>query len=365
MNPSPFFEAAVSLPLQVAVVLAATVLMDRWIGSAKTSCQLWTVCFVSVLGIVAAALLLPHLRLVHLTVSVGEMTVRAVLAWQAVIINAVGLLWCLGFVWIVARRGVRYLMLMQFLSQRCRPLTEQEILRLPLEGRDAVPENIRWLVSDDQHGPFCWQLQRPMVILPKFVMNEDADVLRHILLHEIGHLQTNHPVQHFLQGLCGAILWFHPAWWWAARRADLSREYFCDEVAAKADGAIAGYLRTLAKVAEYSVNAPPCTLAFGRRKSAIVRRSERLLHIAERSSGEGVARESIGQSRLAIAALVLMAILASQLWLPVNVLASSRSHLSPWPTWSAEVLHDFGITVRDYERFDARHRLHELLTDDD
>jgi beta-lactamase regulating signal transducer with metallopeptidase domain len=156
--------------------------------------------------------------------------------------------------------------------------------------------------------------------------------------------------------VCGILFWFHPAIQWAARRAELSREYLCDEFAASAGGTVASYLRTLATVAEQNANAPPCTLAFGRRKSAIVRRSERLVNINEQPS-----RNAEGGSRWATVRLVLFALLVSQLWMPVNVLASPRRSLSPWPRWTAETLHDFGVTVRDYEPFDFRHDLHDLL----
>jgi hypothetical protein len=53
--------------------------------------------------------------------------------------------------------------------------------------------------------------------------------------------------------------------------------------------------------------------------------------------------------------------LAALVWLPVDVLASPRANRWPWPMWNADVLHDFGIQVRDFERFDTRFELHELL----
>ncbi|EMI22354.1 peptidase M56 BlaR1, partial [Rhodopirellula maiorica SM1] len=57
-------------------------------------------------------------------------------------------------------------------------------------------------------------------------------------------------MQHFLQGVCSTLFWFHPLVGPAARGAELTREYLCDEVAAKAIGKFGAYLRTLAEVAE-------------------------------------------------------------------------------------------------------------------
>ena len=120
------------------------------------------------------------------------------------------------------------------------------------------------------------------------------------------------------------------------------------------------YLRTLAMVAEQNSGAPDCTLAFGRRKHAIIRRTERL--IANAKSNFNAERvQTPWRSRFATGCLLLAVARISQLWLPVNVLASPRSRMSPWPSWSAECLHDFGISVHDYETFDE---LHDLLAED-
>ena len=60
--------------------------------------------------------------------------------------------------------------------------------------------------------------------------------------------------------------------------------------------------------------------------------------------------------------LVLTTILIAFVWLPIDVLASSHSNWSPWPTWSASVLHDFGVSARDFDVYD--HRIEELLEED-
>ncbi len=141
-------------------------------------------------------------------------------------------------------------------------------------------------------------------------------------------------------------------------------------MAATDSGEIASYLRTLAKVAEQNVHAPACTLAFGRRRSKIVRRSERLLWIAKNRAIKPAVNvqetthsfRSKKQSRLAIVWLILAALLSSQVWLPLNVMASPRSWVSPCPRWTAEALHDFNIMLRDYEPFDDRCELHDLLS---
>jgi beta-lactamase regulating signal transducer with metallopeptidase domain len=288
----------------------------------------------------------------------SNQTVMAVVAWQITIGKTLATAWLIGVAVILLRWIVRHACLVNFLNNNCDPITPDQIgnqLRPSIE----LPSNLRILMSDRIQGPFCWQLHQPTIVLPRFVLNEGGLTLRHVLLHELEHLRTNHPVQLFLQRCCASVLWFHPAVWWAGRRAELAREYLCDEVATRDDCGVASYLQTLIKIAERGVGSSACSLAFGNRPSAIVQRKNRLVRLAETKLPYSGKRQ-----RFALITLMLVAVLAHQVWLPVNALASSRSHWTPWPTWSASVLHDFGISVRDFERFDERCELHELLEAD-
>ncbi len=263
--------------------------------------------------------------------------------------------------------------LLKFFDRHCETLSSEQFDRLPidLDGSDKRfvtgnrhLENLQIKVCGEIAGPFCWQLHRPLIVLPKRLLQEDADSLRHVLLHELEHLRTQHPLQLFLQGTCSTIFWFHPMVWWAAQRADLTREFLCDEVAALEGGSISGYLRTVVKIAEgcrdISCNAPAVgTLAFGNRESAFVRRSNRLVKLASRSTYTSPYR-----SAMALSAMIAMIVLVNFLWLPVNATASTRSEWSPWPSWSAKVLHDVGYSMRDFELFDERSQLGEELHDD-
>ena len=65
MNASQLFEAFASLPLQVLVVVIAVVLLNRFVDQAASSCRLWTIGFLSILGLIASGFLFPHLRLVQ------------------------------------------------------------------------------------------------------------------------------------------------------------------------------------------------------------------------------------------------------------------------------------------------------------
>ncbi|MCA9139409.1 MAG: M56 family metallopeptidase [Planctomycetales bacterium] len=364
MTSAQVFETLASLPLQILVVVIAIAALGRIKISAATRCRLWTIAYLSIIFLIAAAFLVAHIRLLDIGFRFSESSARRIVETQIGIVRLIGMTWLIGCVMVLIRRCCRFAALQRFLRHECRPMTDQELAGLPLTDNDTVPSNLHWLVSKHKHGPFCWQLHRPTIVISRDVLRDDTRTLRHVLLHELEHLRTDHPLQHFLQGICSVALWFHPAIWWAARDAELSREFHCDEVSASDGNSIGSYLRTLTRIAEQSTDAHACTLAFGRRKSAIIRRTERLVSLSASPEKQAILRSHI-RDYLAIGILLLVVAVASQIWLPVNVLASTRSRVSPWPRWTAAVLHDWGVSVRDFEQFDDRHDLRKIVEPED
>lgn len=360
MNAPLLLETGSSVVVQVALLVVFTAILERSTRSSAWRCRLWTCAFLATITLVAVGFLLPHVRWVRLELSEDMAAAGRILRGQIHFVKVAGVIWLIGFVIITLRRIHRFLTLLHFLGTHCRKIREKELDAVPHRLRSLAPDNTRWLVSAATHGPFCWQLQQPTIVLPPSLFNEDDETLEQVLLHEFEHLRVGHPVQHFLQGVCVSLFWFHPAIHWAAQRAEITREYRCDEVAAKNREGVSGYLRLLAKLAEKNAQAPPCTLAFGRRHSTIVLRSQRLLMLA-RSGKWSTAAETRPHRDWSIVAFLLGVVCLSQIWLPINVLASDRDAISPWPVWTAETLHDFGFAVRDYEQFDARREPHELL----
>lgn len=358
MNSALLLETVSSLALQVSMVMLLAAALQRLSRSTRSNCSLWTVAFVSTLMLVAIAFFLPHIRWMGVHLQGDAAVVGKVLRAEIMLAQLAGTIWLVGFVMSALWRIHRYLTLCYFLGTRCRALREAERQAIPKSLRALAPNNTRWLVSDALHGPFCWQLHQPTIVLPLSLFQESEETWQHVLLHECEHLRVGHPVQHFLQGLCVTLFWFHPAVRWGAHNAELAREYWCDEVAARNAEGVASYLRSLAKIAEKDAAAPACTLAFGRRQSAIVRRSLRLRNLANSDKWPTAQRP---WSRWYAVAMIVGVIAISQIWLPINVLASDRDTLSPWPTWTANTLHNFGVEVRDYERFDGRYEANELL----
>ncbi|WP_442508068.1 M56 family metallopeptidase [Novipirellula sp. SH528] len=364
MNAPLLWEIVTGVCLQVTLVVVAAAIVERWLNQSESACRVWTASFVAVIALVANAILLPHFRIATIPVNRVTDRIELILQWQTWGMVVGVAIWLTGVLLILVRRGFGVFHLLRFLKRDCETvsLDQLELSGIP---SDFIPPRLHLLVSEKLTGPFCRQFHQPTIVLPKYVIEGDKEVLRHVMLHELSHLKTNHPLQFFLQQICTAVLWFHPAIWWAGYRAEVVREFLCDEVAAKSAGKIVDYLRTLIQIAQRSVErpsceSPSCVLSFGRRKSVIVRRSERLVKLAKSPTVFSRPRQSLGYFGLA-----MMTLLAAHLWLPVNVLASSRSHWSPWPHWTASTLHDFGVNVRDFEPFDERHEFSESSHDDD
>jgi beta-lactamase regulating signal transducer with metallopeptidase domain len=229
--------------------------------------------------------------------------------------------------------------------------------------QDSPKHRIRLLASERLAVPFCWQLHRPYIVLPRYLVDRIGPELRFIIRHEIEHLRTGHPMQLFLQRLVEIAFWYHPMIWWASHRSALVREFACDEAAVKSPSDIVDYLKSLLTVVEHATAVDrdaPSSLTFGGGKSIVAARARRLVRIANESAESRSPRIS---GLAAMLSLSIAALLATLVWIPVDALASPRSAWSPWPAWTSGVLHDFGVHARDYEAYDSRTRLYELRHD--
>jgi len=214
---------------------------------------------------------------------------------------------------------------------------------------------VDYRISPENFGPFCYQFHRPIIGLPDSLFQGQGNTLQHVVQHELTHLRTNHPLQLFLQRIVQTLLWFHPLVWISSRRAGLVREFVCDDVSTRQSGSTPAYLRALVAVIEERAAPPSSTLAIGRSGVELTTRARRLANQLD----AGPSQRSWGY----VVALMVGALICSQLWLPTNPLASARSRWSPWPTWSAATLFVFDLPVRDFEHFDHRPEFHEWLED--
>lgn len=286
MTAVQFLERAVSVTLQAGLTVAVTYWLCRATTDERTRCRLWSLCSLLLLADLAAAFLLPHLRLfqpwtVVSTTTVSELFVLERQAGRVVFV-----------VWLCGAHGAGILLMTQSIRmlrflRSCEPLDEN--LLPPLADSTSVLPSAT--VAGQRKGillqspvlpvPVCWQWHRPCIVLPSDLLSLSDRDLTFILRHEHEHLRTGHPLQVFLQ-----------------------------------------------RLVEHSPLQP-----HGLRRPAW----------------------------LSIAAQAALAVLAMSVSVPIDVTASPRSAWSPWPAWSAAALHDVGVTVRDYEVYDRRLEVQDLI----
>jgi beta-lactamase regulating signal transducer with metallopeptidase domain len=362
MTANQWLEVLTSYSLQVLLVIAACKLLERMVPRSSDRCALWNMCFLSVLLLGSVAFLLPRLHLIQPWTRLQPKTLLTVAAAHAVVGRILLAVWCIGATVSLIRWIARGYQLRSTL-RRCECLPESQVHALLGATKSKLNgKSLLVLISDETDGPFCWQFHQPTLVLPRFLLEGSEDDLRHVLLHELEHLDTNHPFQLFVQHLAQVVCWFHPAVWNAAASASLVREFACDEAAAAYGANSAAYLRTLLRIAErFEQKQNSSAIGFVRSPSEIVLRARRLVELATNSK-QTAGRLRIGK-RAAAAIILLMVGLVSLLSIPSDPLASARSHWSPWPKWTANSLHCFGCNLRDYEEFDRRTQVYELMKD--
>ncbi|MBL9163102.1 MAG: M56 family metallopeptidase [Planctomycetaceae bacterium] len=355
MNSLQLLQFILSFATQATLITAATCAIERRCESARTKAQVWTCYYLCLLALLAAGLLLPKVNLPSPWLGLsGHEVLRAVTVQETAAVFLLAT-WFAGVVVFAARWLIAFALLHCFL-RRCPLVGDAEKLRF----RDAVSAKLSTLdgrevdfrIGPEAFGPFCYQFHTPVIVLPPSVVSGDLEELRQVLQHELTHLQTRHPLQLFFQRTVQTLLWFIPTVWTAGRRASLAREFVCDEAAVGGGASTVNYLKTLLRFAYGQNEYGRTILAMARSTSELTVRAQRLA--TRRSSNTG--RQSVWAQSF----VVLISLGMSQLWLPTNPLDSPKANYSPWPTWSAAVLHTFNISARDFDKFDARLQVHDL-----
>ena len=361
MSPGQFLEILISLSLQAAIVVLLSSWACRIARTPSLQCRLWNLCHLVLLGLTAAALLLPHPRILRPWRLASTETVGRVASAESVIGRVAFWIWAAGAACSLTILMYQWIRAARFLKS-CRdvdwPTNQVAELLVDDSRSDNRKPRPRVLVSSEIGSPFCCQWHQPYLVLPEFLEDSSTDALRFVARHELEHLRGGHPLHLFLQRLVETLFWFHPLVRWASREMAIAREFACDDAAVSSRQDVIVYLKMLLAIAERGQirESEGALLFFGRSASIVARRGRRLVEQLEQGRPAPSPRARIAsQAMLALALLVSVAA-----WAPCDVLASGRMLWSPWPTWSAGVLHSFEIPARDYEPFESRTRLYEL-----
>src|SRR5262249_41138406 len=114
-----------------------------------------------------------------------------------------------------------------------------------------VAKTVRWYVSDTLPGPVTYGFLRPCILLPRRVESLPAALREAIACHELVHVRRGDWLAVIAEELIRALLWFHPAIWFALSRIQLAREQVVDREAVRLTENRDSYLNALVAVAEH------------------------------------------------------------------------------------------------------------------
>ncbi|WP_417734620.1 M56 family metallopeptidase [Rosistilla oblonga] len=356
MTSFEWLQIVLSYALQITLVLAFSWYLEWTLKSSQAKSRVWTSAFIGLGILLVAGLMLPKLQFFHPWSEIRPSVLLGVIEAEFIVGKTLLVLWVFGAAIVLSRWIFHFVQLHRFIRstepldderrRRCNTLVEAELCTI---GKQPV----QYRISPEDLGPFCYQFHTPYVFLPESLLAGDAVEMSHVLRHELTHLKTQHPMQLFIQKFLQTMFWFHPLVWASGQRAGLVREFVCDDASTSDPGTTATYLRTLVRVVENRAKPQSGTFAIGRTSSELRQRAMRL------AAGNDL-KSSVWSHSVSLLP-ILAALLISQIWLPINPLASSQSMFTRWPSWTANALHAFDIKVRDYERFEPNVQLHELM----
>lgn len=133
---------------------------------------------------------------------------------------------------------------------RGRPVADPEVLALLEDGRRTLGlrRPVAILETPAVATPALHGFERPTVLLPEGLAADlDRSQLRHILLHELGHVRRRDGLVNVFATLAGLLHWFNPVVRYALHRLQADRELACDALVLSRLSAAErpGYGRTL------------------------------------------------------------------------------------------------------------------------
>ena len=192
-------------------------------------------------------------------------------------------LWCFGVLFFAMRLmwGARQISTLR----RRAELADQAVLSVAagVAARLGLSRPVRVLMSALAEGPGVVGWVRPVILLPAATLaGLTPEQFEAVLAHEIAHILRYDYLVNLFQMLVEALLFYHPAVWWASARIRHERELCCDDLAVRACGDAVCYARALTTLERMRSSKPERApaLAMGTTGGRLLYRIERLMGTA-------------------------------------------------------------------------------------
>lgn len=143
------------------------------------------------------------------------------------ILRAVGAAYLLISCWMLFSHLRKLRQLNWILGFTSQPPAEMQAAFQPLANKLGVGR-ARLLVLSGASSPATFGWFRPTIVLPDVCLQQDRSELEEILRHELHHVRRWDFAWNGLSVTCRALLFFHPAAWYAVKRMEFERELACD-----------------------------------------------------------------------------------------------------------------------------------------
>ncbi len=146
-------------------------------------------------------------------------------------------------------------------------------------ARCPTERTVELRLCDKAQSPFVIGFRQPMIVMPSaLVLELSEEEFDDLGVHELAHIRRYDDWINLFQHILQAILFFHPAVYWAGRKLNFEREVACDDWVLSTNGP-KSYARCLTKVVELRRCHRGMVLSSGAffRKRQILRRVEMLL----------------------------------------------------------------------------------------
>jgi beta-lactamase regulating signal transducer with metallopeptidase domain len=186
-------------------------------------------------------------------------------------------LWLLGAAVMLARHLVAWRQIVALDASPSPPLPLYWRARVD-EMRKAlgIAQAVATRLTADVLVPCTARMLRPVIWLPLSLLTRTpAEQIEALLAHELAHIARRDWLWNQLQCVVEALLFFHPAVWWLARRIRQEREHACDDLAVATLGSPVALAEAL--VALERERHPPQQLASAATGGTLMLRIARLL----------------------------------------------------------------------------------------
>src|ERR1700681_1237992 len=156
----------------------------------------------------------------------------------------------------------------------------------------APSTELRW--HDGVTQPVTFGIRRPVVLLPRRLLDLPVEAQHAVLCHELLHVARGDWLWMAMEQAVQTVFWFHPAMWWALGQIHLSREQAVDERVIRLTGTRQPYLRALMTFAEGP--APALAAPFIRRGHLV----SRIREISRHSTGSPLRLALLGASLVVV-----------------------------------------------------------------